>query len=54
MSIQSDQVCNRIISNNRKISALEKKKKAATAEIKQLQLDSAEAITEFEEENIDG
>lgn len=53
MSIRSDQVCVRISNNNRKIRALDKQKKGITVDIKALQLDSDEAITEFEEDNVE-
>lgn len=52
MSIQSDQVCMRIVNNNRKIKALDKQKKKISADIKNLQIDSDEAITAFEENNV--
>lgn len=53
MSIRSDQVCVRIVNNNRKIRALDQQKKGITANIKKLQVDSDEAITEFEENNVE-
>ncbi len=53
MSIRSDQVCAKLINNNRKIRALEKQKKGITADIKNLQIDSDEAINEFEENSVE-
>lgn len=53
MSKQSDQVCVRIANNNRKIKVLDRQKKGITVDIKKLQLDSDEAITEFEESNVE-
>ena len=53
MSMRSDQVCVKIVNNNRKIRALDKQKKGITADIKKLQLDSDEAINEFEENSVE-
>lgn len=51
--VNSEQVIQKLINNNRKIRALDKQKKGITADIKKLQLDSDEAINEFEENSVE-